>query len=132
MKTKNFVSEGILCLSLTVSSVTVQANEVNMYMGAITMSYARFNAAQTVADARKALANMRTAAVAARSQKPSALAKAPTNNPKLKVYQSEIDRLIAEIDKTGKLVNAGKLAEAKTEGRKILQLRDEGHAAMKH
>ncbi|PIT24890.1 cytochrome b562 [Snodgrassella alvi] len=132
MTTKRFLSTGILLISLTFSSVPVQANEVNMYMGAITMSYARFNAAQTIVDARKALASMRTAAVAARAQKPNALANVASNNPKLKMYQLEIDKLIAEIDKTSKLVNAGKLAQAKTEGKKILQLRDEGHAAMKH
>ncbi|WP_239326506.1 cytochrome b562 [Snodgrassella gandavensis] len=132
MKMKRFLSTGILLLSLVLSAVTVQANEVNMYMSAITMSYARFNAAQTVADASKALASMRTAAVAARAQKPYGLTNAAANNPKLRVYQSEMDKLIAEIDKTSKLVKAGKMAQAKTEGKKILQLRDEGHAAMKH
>lgn len=131
MTTKRILPTGILLLSLMLSNMVVQANEVNVYMNAITMSYARFNAAQTVADASKALASMRTAAVAARAQKPYGLTNAATNNLKLRLYQSEIDKLIAEIDKTSRLVNAGKMAQAKMEGKKILQLRDEGHAAMK-
>lgn len=131
MATKKFLSAGILLLSLILSVMTVQANGVNVYMSAINMSYARFNSAQTVADASKALASMRAAAVAAKAKKPFGLENAAPNNPKLRAYYAEMDKLIAEIDKTNNLVKAGKMVQAKAEGKKILQLRDEGHKAMR-
>lgn len=131
MATKKFLSAGILLLSLILSVMTVQANGVNVYMSAINMSYARFNSAQTVVDASKALASMRAAAVAAKAKKPFGLENAAPNNPKLRAYYAEMDKLIVEIDKTNNLVKAGKMVQAKAEGKKILQLRDEGHKAMR-
>ena len=42
-------------------------------------------------------------------------------------YHAGLDQLVAEIDKTNLLVKAGKLDQAKIEGKKLIDIRNSNH-----
>lgn len=117
----------LMTVVMAAAPLTVCAADVGESMDAMMLDYARFNRATTLADADKALIQLRAAAVDARQAKPARMSDEPANSPKLRAYQAEMDKLIAQIDKTKALVKQGQLPQAKTEGQKLMQLRTEGH-----
>lgn len=98
-------------------AATLQQN-----MQALGKNYKAFNQTTNPAEANKALDNMRAAATDAKTVKLKGRgdASAPSST---QLY----DQLIAQIDKTQALVKGGHLDHAKMEGKKIAEIRDQGH-----
>ncbi|WP_038344618.1 cytochrome b562 [Acinetobacter sp. A47] len=90
-------------------------------------NYKAFNQADNAQTATAALNNMRAAAEHSRQYK-----LAPNTTEKVSTSTSLFDQIIGEIDKTKLLVQAGKLDEAKKQGKKIAELRDQGHKYYTH
>lgn len=116
--------------SIAFSSVTMAANlEQNMIT--IATNYKAFNSSSTPAEANKALDQMRAAGLDSKKSTPMKLIGKADNSPEMKGYRAGLDSLVAEIDKTKALVNAGKLDQAKVEGKKLIAIRDQGHKLYK-
>ncbi len=107
--------------ALGFSSMTFAAT-LQQNMQALGKNYKAFNQTNNAAEANKALDNMRAAATDAKKVKLKGRgdASAPTST---QLY----DQLIAQIDKTQALVKGGHLDHAKMEGKKIAEIRDQGH-----
>ncbi|WAU76197.1 cytochrome b562 [Acinetobacter sp. TR3] len=123
---KKTLATVIMFSSLAFSS-TVMAAGLHDDMKALGKNYKAFNQAKNPQAATTALNNMRTAAVHSKQYKLAA-------NTTDKVATSGVlfDQIIVEIDKAKVLVQAGKLAEAKKQGKKIAELRDQGHKYYTH
>ena len=92
-----------------------------------TLALSRFNQAATPQAATAALDNMRTAATHSKQYK-----LAPNTTEKVPASTALFDQIIVEIDKAKLLVQAGKLDDAKKQGKKIAELRDQGHKYYTH
>ncbi|MCH7310198.1 cytochrome b562 [Acinetobacter sp. ANC 4805] len=117
----------VMMLSSFAFSSTVMAAGLSDDMKALGKNYKAFNQAENPQAATTALNNMRTAAVHSKQYKLAA-------NTTDKVATSSVlfDQIIVEIDKAKVLVQAGKLDEAKKQGKKIAELRDQGHKYYTH
>jgi soluble cytochrome b562 len=117
----------VVMVSSLVLSNSVMAASLHDDMGTLGKNFKAFNQASTPQAATSALNNMRSAAVHAKQYKLTAhmAEKAPSST-------ALFDQIIVEIDKTKALVQAGKLDEAKKQGKKIAELRDQGHKAYMH
>ncbi|NNP73126.1 ATP-binding protein [Acinetobacter defluvii] len=104
------------------STVSFASGALEGHMETLAKNFKTFNKTTNQNDAIKALDNMRAAAVEAQKIKLKGQqdAKAPTST---QLY----DQLIAEIDKTKKIVQDGHLNHAKIEAKKIAAIRDQGH-----
>ncbi|MFW1858367.1 cytochrome b562 [Acinetobacter defluvii] len=103
------------------STVSFAGGALEGHMETLAKNFKTFNKTTNQNDAIKALDNMRAAAVEAQKIKLKAQdAKAPTST---QLYA----QLIAEIDKTKKIVQDGHLDHAKIEAKKIAVIRDQGH-----
>ncbi|AWL29984.1 ATP-binding protein [Acinetobacter defluvii] len=103
------------------STVSFAGGALEGHMETLAKNFKTFNKTTNQNDAIKALDNMRAAAVEAQKIKLKAQdAKAPTST---QLYA----QLIAEIDKTKKIVQDGHLDHAKIEAKKIAAIRDQGH-----
>lgn len=104
------------------STVSFAGGALEGHMETLAKNFKTFNKTTNQNDAIKALDNMRAAAFAAQKIKLKGQqdAKAPTST---QLY----DQLIAEIDKTKKIVQDGHLDHAKIEAKKIAAIRDQGH-----
>lgn len=104
------------------STISFAGGALEGHMETLAKNFKTFNKTTNQNDAIKALDNMRAAAVEAQKIKLKGQqdAKAPTST---QLY----DQLIAEIDQTKALAQAGKLAQAKEEAKKIAAIRDQGH-----
>lgn len=116
--------------SVALSSVTMAAN-LEQNMVTIATNYKAFNDAKTAPDANKALDQMRAASLDSKKSTPMKLIGKADTSPEVKGYKAGLDSLVAQIDKTKALVNAGKLDQAKLEGKKLLAIRDQGHKLYK-
>ena len=98
------------------------AGNLEQNMKTLGKNYKAFNETNNPVEANKALDNMRAAVKDAKKVKLKGRgdAKAPTSD---QLYE----QLIVEIDKTQALVKAGHLDHAKMEGKKIAEIRDQGH-----
>lgn len=107
--------------AFTMSSMSFAA-DLEQNMKTLAKNYKAFNQTTNAADANKALDNMRAAATDAKKVKLKGRgdASAPTST-------QLFDQLIAQIDKTQALVKGGHLDHAKMEGKKLADIRDQGH-----
>ncbi|AUX86203.1 MULTISPECIES: cytochrome b562 [Acinetobacter] len=117
----------VVMLSSLLLSNTVMAAGLEDDMKTLGKNYKAFNQASTPQAATAALNNMRGAAVHAKQYKLTAhtAEKVPSSS-------ALFDQIIVEIDKSKALAQAGKLDEAKKQGKKIGELRDQGHKAYMH
>ena len=111
----------MLVSAFTMSSMSFAA-DLEQNMKTLGKNYKAFNQTTNAADANKALDNMRAAATDAKKVKLKGRgdASAPTST-------QLFDQLIAQIDKTQAWVKGGHLDHAKMEGKKIAEIRDQGH-----
>ncbi|RKG36428.1 cytochrome b562 [Acinetobacter rongchengensis] len=118
---KKTLATMMLVSAFTVSSMSFAA-DLEQNMKTLAKNYKAFNQTTNVAEANKALDNMRVAATDAKKVKLKGRgdASAPTST---QLY----DQLIAQIDKTQALVKGGHLDHAKMEGKKLAEIRDQGH-----
>ncbi|WP_327857788.1 cytochrome b562 [Acinetobacter guillouiae] len=118
---KKTLATVMMISALGFSSMTFAAT-LQQNMQALGKNYKAFNQTNNAAEANKALDNMRAAATDVKKVKLKGRgdASAPTST---QLY----DQLIAQIDKTQALVKGGHLDHAKMEGKKIAEIRDQGH-----
>lgn len=118
---KKTLATMMLVSAFTVSSMSFAA-DLEQNMKTLAKNYKAFNQTTNAAEANKALDNMRAAATDAKKVKLKGRgdASAPTST---QLY----DQLIAQIDKTQALVKGGHLDHAKMEGKKLADIRDQGH-----
>ncbi|WP_374570860.1 cytochrome b562 [Acinetobacter sp.] len=122
---KKTLATAMLSAALSFSSLSF-AGSLEHNMETLAKNFKAFNKAENKKDALKALDNMKAAALDAKKVKLKTKdAKAPTSDA---LY----DQLTGQIDKTRTLVQAGKLDQAKAEGKKIAAIRDQGHAVYNH
>lgn len=114
MITKTLASTIMLSVALSFSSMTFAA-KLDQNMHTLAKNYKAFNKSHNQKDALKALDNMKAAALDAKK------VKLKTNDVKAPSSDVLFDQLVAEIDKTRALVQAGKLDQAKVEGKKLMQ-----------
>ncbi|WP_089605640.1 cytochrome b562 [Acinetobacter piscicola] len=118
---KKTLATVMLVSAFTLSSMSFAA-DLEQNMKTLAKNYKAFNQTTNAADANKALDNMRAAATDAKKVKLKGRgdASAPTST-------QLFDQLIAQIDKTQALVKGGHLDHAKMEGKKLADIRDQGH-----
>lgn len=116
----------ILVSSFSLSSAVMAASLADD-MKTLGKNYKVFNQAKNPQDATAALNNMRGAAVNSKQFKLAA-----HTSEKVPSSTDLFEQIIVEIDKAKALVQAGKLDEAKQQGKKIAMLRDQGHKYYSH
>nr|WP_174507361.1 cytochrome b562 [Acinetobacter sp. Marseille-Q1620] len=122
----SIIGLGMLGLSHFTIAAPLEQNMVN-----IATSYKAFNDARTAVDANKALDQIRLAALDSKKSTPMKLIGKSDNSPEMKGYKSGLEQLVVQVDKTKTLVDAGKLDQAKLEGKKLLLIRDQNHKLYK-
>ena len=118
---KKTLATVVVSIALSFSSLSF-AGKLGQNMDTLAKNFQVFNKTDSQNDALKALDNMKVAALDAKKIKlKTSDAKAPTSDV---LY----DQLVLEIDKTRMLVQAGKLDQAKVQGKKIAAIKAQGHA----
>ncbi|OTG94033.1 ATP-binding protein [Acinetobacter sp. ANC 4654] len=118
---KKTLATVVVSIALSFSSLSF-AGKLVQNMDSLAKNFQVFNKTDNQNDALKALDNMKVAALDAKKIKlKTSDAKAPTSD-------TLFDQLVLEIDKTRMLVQAGKLDQAKVEGKKIAAIKAQGHA----
>ena len=118
---KKTLATVIFSTALSFSSLSF-AETLEHNMQALGKNFKAFNQAKNQQDAQKALDQMKLAALDAKK------VKLKTNDAKAPSSDALFDQLVVEIDKTRTLVQAGKLDQAKVEGKKIAAIKAQGHA----
>ncbi|WP_445660665.1 cytochrome b562 [Acinetobacter sp. F16] len=122
---KKTLATVMLSAALSISSLSFAA-KLEQNMNTLAKNFKVFNKAENQTDALKALDHMKAAALDAKRMKlKNHDASAPSSDA---LY----DQLLAEIEKTRLLVQAGQLDQAKVEGKKIAAVKDQGHAVYNH
>ncbi|MHA3049142.1 cytochrome b562 [Acinetobacter sp. ANC 4641] len=121
---KKFVVAGVLAVSSMLASQWGMAATLEDDMRALAIGYKTFAGSDNAQQATAALTKMRAAALDSKKLAPAKVQKDPQQ---LKAYHAGVDQLVGEIDKTNALVKAGQLAQAKQEGKKLLDIRDTNH-----
>ncbi|KAF1023949.1 MAG: Soluble cytochrome b562 [Acinetobacter bereziniae] len=118
---KKTLATVMMMSALSLSSMTFAAT-LQQNMQTLGKNYKAFNQTTNPAEANSALDNMHAAVTDAKKVKLKGRgdASAPSST---QLY----DQLIAQIDKTQALVKGGHLDHAKMEGKKIAEIRDQGH-----
>ena len=111
----------MLAFVLSFSSLSF-AGKLEQNMDTLAKNFKMFNKAENQSDALKALDHMKAAALDAKQMK------LKNNDVKAPTSDALYDQLLTEIDKTRLLVQAGQLEQAKAEGKKIVAIKDRGHA----
>lgn len=122
---KKTLTTVMLSVALSFSSLSFAA-KLEQNMDTLAKNFKVFNKADNQNDALKALDHMKAAALEAKQVK---LKKHDANAPS---SDALYDQLLAAIDKTRILVQAGQLDQAKVEGKKIAMVKDQGHAVYNH
>lgn len=122
---KTTLATVMLSAALSFSSLSF-AGTLHQNMMTLGKNFKVFNKADNQNDALKALDNMKAAALDAKK------VELKTNEAKAPSSDALFDQLLAEIDKTRALVQAGQLDQAKVEGKKIALVKDQGHAVYNH
>ena len=118
---KKTLATVIFSAALSFSSLSFAGN-LHHNMDTLGKNFQVFNKTDNQQDALKALDNMKLAALDSKKVKfKTTDVKAPTSD-------ALFDQLAAQIDKTRVLVQAGKLDQAKVEGKKIAAIKAQGHA----
>jgi len=122
---------GIAVLMTFALNSVAMAAPLDQNMVTIATNYKAFNDAKNAADATKALDQIRVATLDSKKSTPMKLIGKADSSPEIKGYRASLDQLVVEIDKTKALVQAGKLDQAKADGKKLLAIRDQGHKLYK-
>ncbi|OUY06757.1 hypothetical protein CAP51_12600 [Acinetobacter populi] len=122
---------GIMVFNALMISNLSMAADLGEDMSILAKNYQAFNTAATTTDALQALAQMHTASLDAKQSTPMKLMDLPEDDPQIKAYQNAMDRLTTEIDEITDLVKAGKLEDAKQQGKVIEQMKSENHKLFK-
>lgn len=118
---KKTLATVIFSTALSFSSLSFAGN-LHHNMEVLGKNFQVFNKTDNQKDALKALDNMKVAALDSKK------VKLKTTDVKAPTSDALFDQLVVEIDKTRTLVQAGKLDQAKVEGKKIAAIKAQGHA----
>ena len=118
---KKTLATVMLVSAFTMSSMSFAA-DLEQNMKTLGKNYKAFNQTSNAAEANKALDNMGAAATDAKKVKLRG-----SGDASARTSTQLFDQLIAQIDKTQALVKGGHLDHAKMEGKKIAEIRDQGH-----
>jgi len=118
---KKTLATVIFSSALSFSSLSFAGN-LHHNMEVLGKNFQVFNKTDNQKDALKALDNMKLAALDSKK------VKLKTSDVKAPTSDALFDQLVVEIDKTRTLVQAGKLDQAKVEGKKIAAIKAQGHA----
>lgn len=118
---KKTLATVIFSTALSFSSLSFAGN-LHHNMEVLGKNFQVFNKTDNQKDALKALDNMKVAALDSKK------VKLKTTDVKAPTSDALFDQLVAQIDKTRALVQAGKLDQAKIEGKKIAAIKAQGHA----
>lgn len=121
----------ILLASVFSVSTPIFASSLHDDMVIMAIAYADFSKAKNNRVALKALAEMRQATLDSKRSVPHKLKGQASTSPEVKAYHASLDQLVQEIDKTTVLVKAGHLKQAKLDIKRLIELRDKGHAQFK-
>lgn len=116
----------LLTASLLFSSVSALAS-LEEDMDILNGNLRTVTKTDDVAEFKKALTDMRTAAEDAKTQTPDKLKGQPADSAQMKDFHAGLDKLISQIDTSMKLANSGDLAGAKEEAKKFADTRNENH-----
>ncbi|OTG64672.1 cytochrome b562 [Acinetobacter silvestris] len=119
---KKTIAVLMMISTFAVSSMTFAA-DLKSNMKTLGKNYKAFNQSSTPTDAIQALDNMRAAVLDAKKVQLT-----PQDGQAAQPSSTALfDQLVMEIDKTKKIVQAGNLDQAKMEGKKLGEIRDQGH-----
>ena len=118
---KKTLATVVVSIALSFSSLSF-AGKLGQNMDTLAKNFQVFNKTDSQNDALKALDNMKVAALDAKK------IKLKTSDAKVPTSDVLYDQLVLEIDKTRMLVQAGKLDQAKVQGKKIAAVKAQGHA----
>lgn len=99
--------------TILLTSVSARANDVSDDMEILAENYNSVLTAKEAATLKKALSNMRAAALDAQKGVPPKLEKESPDSAAMKDYRHGYDVLMAQIDGAMKLADEGKVEEAK-------------------
>ena len=116
------VSSTLLCAALP-SMAQSLPGDMHTLAGGMSAVQAANDQAKMVST----LTEMRAAAEDAKTHTPDKLAGKADDSAEVQAYHAQLDKLIAQIDVTLKQANAGDLAAAKEEAKKLADIRNEGH-----
>ena len=117
----------MLSLSLLSGSASLYAADLENDMDTLKDG---LNTVMKTGDARemhKALGEMRQAAQDAKKSTPDKLEGQPADSAQMKDFHAGLDSLIAQIDVVDKLAQANNLDGAKTEAKKLAEIRNANH-----
>jgi len=125
MRNKHLIA--MLSLSLLFSSASVFAADLEKDMDTLKDGLSVVKKTSDAQEMHTALGKMRQAATDAKQSTPEKLQGQPADSAQLKDFHAGLDSLIAQIDVVDQLAQANKLDEAKTEAKKLEDIRNANH-----
>jgi soluble cytochrome b562 len=117
----------MLSLSLLFSSASVFAADLKNDMDTLKDGLSVVKKTSDAQEMQTALGKMRQAAEDAKKSTPEKLEGQAADSAQIKDYHAGLDSLIAQIDVVDQLAKANKLDEAKTEAKKLEDIRNANH-----
>ncbi|MFJ5161019.1 cytochrome b562 [Pantoea sp. NPDC088449] len=125
MRNKHLIA--MLSLSLLFSSASVFAADLEKDMDTLKDGLSVVKKTSDAQEMHTALGKMRQAATDAKQSTPEKLQGQPADSAQIKDFHAGLDSLIAQIDVVDQLAQANKLDEAKTEAKKLEDIRNANH-----
>lgn len=117
----------MLSLSLLFSSASLFAADLEQDMDTLKDGLSVVKKTSDAQEMHAALGKMRAAAQDAKKSTPEKLEGQDADSAQIKDYHAGLDSLIAQIDVVDQLAQANKLDEAKTEAKKLEDIRNANH-----
>jgi soluble cytochrome b562 len=117
----------MLSLSLLFSSTSLFAADLKQDMHTLNDGLKTVKKTDDAQEMQTALGQMRQAAEDAKKSTPEKLEGQPADSAEMKDFHAGLDSLIAQIDVVDQLAKANKLDEAKTEAKKLDDIRSVNH-----
>ncbi len=117
----------MLSLSLFLGSSSLYAADLESDMHTLKDGLSVVKKTSDAQEMQTALGKMRQAAADAKQSTPEKLEGQAADSAQMKDYHAGLDALIAQIDVVNELAKANKLDEAKTEAKKLEDIRNANH-----
>ncbi len=117
----------MLSLSLFLGSTSLYAADLETDMDTLKDGLSTVKKTSDAQEMQTALGKMRQAAEDAKKSTPEKLEGKAADSSEIKDYHAGLDSLIAQIDAVNELAKANKLDEAKTEAKKLEEIRNVNH-----
>lgn len=117
----------MLSLSLLFSSASLYAADLEKDMDTLKDGLSTVKKTDDAQEMQTALGKMRQAAEDAKRSTPEKLEGQPADSAQMKDFHAGLNSLIAQIDVVDQLAKANKLDEAKTEAKKLEDIRNANH-----